>query len=179
MGAGIGPTKISKVVGVVKAYTTRVGEGPFPTELHDEVGNHIRERGHEYGTTTGRPRRCGWLDACVVRYAGNLSGIDYMAITRLDILGNMDHIKMCVGYTIDGVEIKQIPASLKTLGKVKPVYEEFAGWLCDISKCRSFDELPANAKKYVQRISEVSGVPLGIVSVGPNRDQTIVLHEVL
>ena len=115
----------------------------------------------------------------MLKYSARLNSLDYLAITRLDILGNMDHIKMCVGYTIDGVEIKQIPASLKTLGKVKPVYEEFAGWLCDISKCRSFDELPANAKKYVQRISEVSGVPLGIVSVGPNRDQTIVLHEVL
>ena len=180
-GSGIGPCYLDHVVGVVKAYTTRVGEGPFVTELLDKDGDghKIRETGHEYGTVTGRPRRCGWLDAFMLKYSARLNSLDYLAITRLDILGNMDHIKMCVGYTIDGVEIKQIPASLKTLGRVKPVYEEFAGWLCDISKCRSFDELPANAKKYVQRISEVSGVPLGIVSVGPNRDQTIVLHEVL
>lgn len=180
-GSGIGPCYIDHVVGVVKAYTTRVGEGPFVTELLDKdgPGNQIRETGHEYGTVTGRPRRCGWLDAFMLKYSARLNSLDFLAITRLDILDQMPKIKMCVGYTIDGVEIKQIPASLKTLAKVQPVYEEFNGWMADITKCRNFDELPANAKKYVQRISEVAGVPLGIVSVGPNRSQTIVLHEVL
>jgi adenylosuccinate synthase len=180
-GSGIGPCYIDHVVGVVKAYTTRVGEGPFVTELLDKdgPGNQIRETGHEYGTVTGRPRRCGWLDAFMLKYSARLNSLDFLAITRLDILDQMPKIKMCVGYTIDGVEIKQIPASLKTLAKVQPVYEEFNGWMADITKCRTFDELPANAKKYVQRISEVAGVPLGIVSVGPNRSQTIVLHEVL
>ena len=178
-GSGIGPRFINHVVGVVKAYTTRVGAGPFVTELLDTdgPGNQIRETGHEYGTVTGRPRRCGWLDAFMLKYSARLNSLDSLAITRLDILDQMKKIKMCVGYKIDGVEIKQIPASLKTLSKVEPVYEEFNGWMTDTSKCRSFDELPAGAQKYLNRISEVAGVPLGIVSVGPNRDQTIVMKE--
>ncbi len=180
-GSGVGPRFIDHVVGVVKAYTTRVGSGPFVTELLDQdgPGHKIREAGHEYGTVTGRPRRCGWLDAFMLKYSARLNSLDYLAITRLDILDEMPKIKMCVGYTIDGVEIKQIPASLKTLGRVKPVFEEFNGWLTDITHCHSFEELPVNAKKYVQRISEVAGVPLGIISVGPNRNQTIVLKEIL
>jgi len=177
IGAGIGPSKISKVIGVVKAYTTRVGEGPFPTELLDETGETIRKQGHEYGTTTGRPRRCGWLDACVVRYAGYVSGIDYMAITRLDILDNLKTLKMCVGYKYKGELLKEFPASLKVLADVEPVYEEFEGWQTDISGIRSYDELPANARRYLERLSEVSGIKIGIVSVGPRRDQTIILHE--
>ena len=178
-GSGIGPRFINHVVGVVKAYTTRVGAGPFVTELLDTdgPGNQIRETGHEYGTVTGRPRRCGWLDAFMLKYPARLNSLDSLAITRLDILDQMKKIKMCVGYKIDGVEIKQIPASLKTLSKVEPVYEEFNGWMTDTSKCRSFDEPPAGAQKYLNRISEVAGVPLGIVSVGPNRDQTIVMKE--
>ena len=178
-GSGIGPRFINHVVGVVKAYTTRVGAGPFVTELLDTdgPGNQLRETGHEYGTVTGRPRRCGWLDAFMLKYSARLNSLDSLAVTRLDILDQMKKIKMCVGYKIDGVEIKQIPASLKTLSKVEPVYEEFNGWMTDTSKCRSFDELPAGAQKYLNRISEVAGVPLGIVSVGPNRDQTIVMKE--
>lgn len=178
-GSGIGPRFINHVVGVVKAYTTRVGAGPFVTELLDTdgPGNQLRETGHEYGTVTGRPRRCGWLDAFMLKYSARLNSLDSLAVTRLDILDQMKKIKMCVGYKIDGVEIKQIPASLKTLSKVEPVYEEFNGWMMDTSKCRSFDELPAGAQKYLNRISEVAGVPLGIVSVGPNRDQTIVMKE--
>ena len=175
VGAGVAPKKINKVVGVVKAYCTRVGEGPFPTEQLNEIGDKLREAGHEYGTVTGRPRRTGWLDACVVRYAGLLSGIDYMAITRLDILDGFDEIKMCVGYKIDGKSINEIPASLKVLAKVEPIYETFEGWKTDISKIRNYDELPVNAKKYLERMAEVTNIAIGIVSVGPNRDQTIVV----
>lgn len=177
IGAGVGPTKINKVIGTVKAYTSRVGEGPFPTELTDATGDHIRERGHEYGTTTGRPRRCGWLDAAVVRYAGIISGIDYMAITRLDILDELDTLKLCVGYKYKGEILKEFPASLKVLSEVEPIYEELPGWKTDTSKIRSYAELPENARKYVERLSEVADIKIGIVSVGPGRDQTIILHE--
>lgn len=177
IGAGVGPTKINKVIGTVKAYTTRVGEGPFPTELKNEIGDHIREQGREYGTTTGRPRRCGWLDAAVVRYAGIISGIDYMAITRLDILDQLDTLKLCVGYKYKGETLKEFPASLKVLAEVEPIYEELPGWKTDTSKIRSYQELPENARKYVERLSEVADIKIGIVSVGPGREQTIILHE--
>lgn len=177
IGAGIGPSKISKVIGVVKAYTTRVGEGPFPTELLDATGDEIRELGREFGTVTGRPRRCGWLDACVVRYAGNLSGIDYMAITRLDILDKLKTLKIGIGYKYKGQILKEFPASLKVLSEVEPVYEEFEGWQTDISGVRNYADLPANARRYVERLSEVAGINIGIVSVGPGRDQTMILHE--
>lgn len=177
VGAGIAPKKIDKVVGVVKAYCTRVGEGPFPTEQLNSIGEKLREAGHEFGTVTGRPRRTGWLDACVVKYAGQLSGIDYMAVTRLDILDSFDEIKMCVAYEVDGKILNEIPASLKILAKVKPIYETFAGWKTDISKIRNYDELPENAKKYLERMAQVTKIELGIVSVGPNRDQTIVLAK--
>lgn len=178
VGAGIGPTKISTVVGVVKAYTTRVGEGPFPTELFDEVGDHIREKGHEYGTTTGRPRRCGWLDACVVGYAGRLSGIDYMAITRLDILDELETLKLCVGYKYKGAIMDEFPASLKVLAEVEPVYEELPGWQSDTTSIRNYKDLPLNARRYLERLSEVADIKLGIVSVGPGREQTIIMHEI-
>jgi len=177
VGAGVAPKKIDKVFGVVKAYCTRVGEGPFPTEQLNEIGDKLRNAGHEFGTVTGRPRRTGWLDACVVRYAGQLSGIDYMAITRLDILDGFDEIKMCVAYEIDGKIINEFPASLKVLGKVKPIYETFEGWKTDISKIRNYEDLPLNARKYLERLAEVTKINLGIVSVGPNRDQTIVLAK--
>ena len=178
VGAGVGPNKIGTVVGVVKAYCTRVGEGPFPTEQLNEIGEKIRSCGREFGTVTGRPRRCGWLDACVVRYAGYLSGIDYMAITRLDILDTFEEIKMCVGYKYKGELINEMPASLKVYAEVEPVYETFEGWNTDISGVRSYDALPANARKYVERMAEVTGINLGIISVGPGRDQTIILKEV-
>lgn len=180
-GSGIGPRFIDHVVGVVKAYTTRVGEGPFITELLDTdgPGNQIRETGHEYGTVTGRPRRCGWLDAFMLGYSARLNSLDYLAITRLDILDQMPKIKMCVGYKIGDEVLKRIPASLNVLAKVEPVYEEFDGWMTDISGIREYDKLPENAKKYLARLSEVAGVELGIVSVGPNREQTIVLKELL
>ncbi|MBR3050285.1 MAG: adenylosuccinate synthase [Selenomonadaceae bacterium] len=178
IGAGVAPKKIDKVVGVVKAYCTRVGEGPFPTEQLNAIGDKLRDAGHEFGTVTGRPRRTGWLDACVVKYAGQLSGTDYMAVTRLDILDGFDEIKMCTAYKIDGEVIDEIPASLKVLAKVEPVYETFAGWKSDISKIRRYEDLPANAKKYLERMAQVTGIKLGIVSVGPNRDQTIVLEKI-
>lgn len=177
IGSGVGPKRISKVIGVVKAYSTRVGEGPFPTELLDATGDLIRERGHEYGTTTGRPRRCGWLDAAVVRYAGIVSGIDYMAITRLDILDGIKTLKLCTGYKYKGELIKEFPASLKVLAQVEPVFEELPGWEESISGIRSYAELPVNARRYVERLSEVSGIEIGIVSVGPSREQTIILKE--
>lgn len=180
-GSGIGPRYIDHVVGVVKAYTTRVGEGPFITELLDTdgPGHQIRETGHEYGTVTGRPRRCGWLDAFMLRYSARLNSIDYLAITRLDILDHMPKIKMCVGYKIGDEVIERIPASLKVMAQVEPIYEEFDGWMTDISDIRYYEDLPENAKKYLERLSQVAGVELGIVSVGPNREQTIVLHELL
>ncbi|WP_294521812.1 adenylosuccinate synthase [uncultured Anaerovibrio sp.] len=177
VGAGVAPRDIDKVVGVVKAYCTRVGEGPFPTEQLNAVGDKIRELGHEFGTVTGRPRRTGWLDACVVRYAGLLSGIDYMAITRLDILDTLPEIKMCVGYKYKGEVINEIPASLKVLAEVEPVYETFEGWQTDISGIRKYEDLPEKARKYLERLAEVTGIDLGIVSVGPNRDQTIILAK--
>ena len=177
VGAGVAPNKIDKVVGIVKAYCTRVGEGPFPTEQLNAIGEKIREEGHEYGVVTGRPRRTGWLDACVVRYAGLISGIDYMAVTRLDILDNFEEIKMCVAYKYKGEILNEIPASLKVLAEVEPVYETFAGWNTDISKIRKYEDLPENAKKYLERMAEVTGIKLGIVSVGPNRDETIVLAK--
>lgn len=175
VGAGVAPRDVHKVVGVVKAYSTRVGEGPFPTEQLNEIGDKIRDCGHEYGTVTGRPRRTGWLDAVIVKYACMLSGLDYMAITRLDILDIFEKIDMCVGYKYKGELLNEVPASLKVLAEVEPVYETFDGWMTDISGIRKYEELPENARKYLERLAEVCGTKLGIVSVGPNRDQTIVL----
>ena len=175
VGSGVAPRDVHKVVGVVKAYSTRVGEGPFPTEQLNEIGDKIRDCGHEYGTVTGRPRRTGWLDAVIVKYACMLSGLDYMAITRLDILDTFEKIDMCVGYKYKGELLNEVPASLKVLAEVEPVYETFDGWKTDISGIRKYEELPENARKYLERLAEVCGTKLGIVSVGPNRDQTIVL----
>lgn len=177
IGAGVGPTRINTVVGVVKAYTTRVGEGPFPTELTDATGDFIRNEGHEFGTTTGRPRRCGWLDAAVVRYAGMVSGIDYMAITRLDILDKLPTLKICTGYKYQGRLLEEFPASLKVLAKVEPVYEKLPGWLQPTSGIRKYEELPDNARRYLEVLSQASGLKVGIVSVGPGREQTIILKE--
>ncbi|MCD8175020.1 MAG: adenylosuccinate synthase [Phascolarctobacterium sp.] len=178
-GSGAGPRNIGHVIGVVKAYTTRVGEGPFVTELFDTdgPGMKIRERGHEYGTVTGRPRRCGWLDALMVHYSARLNSLSSLAITRLDILDKMPYLKMCVGYKLDGKLLKRIPASLKTLARVEPIYEEFDGWTEDTSGIRKYKDLPLAARRYLDRISQVAGVEIGIVSVGPNREQTIVLKD--
>ena len=178
VGAAIGPHLMQNIFGVVKAYSTRVGEGPFPTELNNEIGNTIREIAHEYGTVTGRPRRVGWLDARAVRYAAGLSSFDYLAITRLDVLDGMDEIKICVGYEKDGQPVEEYPADLKYLEQLTPVYRTFKGWKQDISGIRKYEELPENARAYVEAISELTGVPIGIVSVGPSREQTIVVKEV-
>lgn len=178
VGSGVGPRMMSNIIGVVKAYTTRVGAGPFPAEQSNKIGEYLRETGHEFGTVTGRSRRCGWFDSVVVRYAAMLNSLDYLAITRLDILDGLDTINICKGYMYKGIELKEYPESLKVLQDVEPVYEELPGWKTDISGCKSYDELPENARYYVERISQLVGVPLGIVSVGPDRSQTIVLHDV-
>lgn len=174
VGLGIGPKCIHKVVGVVKAYATRVGEGPFPTELNNPTGEKLREIAHEYGATTGRPRRCGWLDLAVIRYAVQLNGLDCIALTRLDILDSFPEIQVCTGYRHQGKTMEEFPASLKVLGEVEPIYETLPGWMADTTKCRTFQELPLNCRKYVERIGEIAGAPVGIVSVGPERDSTIV-----
>ena len=177
-GSGVGPRRMENIVGVVKAYTTRVGAGPFPAEQNNEIGEYLRNTGHEFGTVTGRPRRCGWLDTAVVKYAAMLNSLDYLAITRLDILDDLDTIKICTGYKYQGELLKEYPASLDVLEQVEPVYEEMPGWKCHISDCKTYEELPEAARKYVERISELTEVPLGIVSVGPNRSQTIILHDI-
>ncbi|WP_196593326.1 adenylosuccinate synthase [Pectinatus sottacetonis] len=174
VGAGIGPRNIDTTVGVVKAYCTRVGEGPFPTEQLNDIGNQIRNVGHEFGTVTGRPRRTGWLDGCVVKYAGYLGSLDYLAITRLDILDHFDEIKMCVAYKYNDKIIDEMPANLRIFGKVTPVYETFKGWNSDTTNIRKYEDLPEQAKTYLKRLSEIAEVKIGFVSVGPNRNQTIV-----
>lgn len=176
-GAGFAPTRINSVIGLVKAYTTRVGSGPFPTELKDKMGLHLRERGAEYGSTTGRPRRCGWLDAVVLRESVRLNGLNYLAVTKLDVLSGLDKIKVCVAYKLDGKRIKHIPADLATFQRCQPVYEAWSGWKEDISKTRAMDDLPPAARKYLKRLSALTGVPLSMVSVGPDREKTILLTD--
>lgn len=176
-GAGIGPTKIKRALGVVKAYTTRVGEGPFPTELKDELGDRIRQEGHEFGTTTGRPRRCGWLDIVMLRYATRLSGLDSMAVTKLDVLDKLATVKICTAYRYKGELMEHFPTSLKVLQECEPVYEEMPGWQQDTSKCQSYEQLPLKAKEYLARMKELCGVEINIVSVGPKREQTILVNE--
>jgi len=178
IGAGVGPTKIKHVVGVSKAYTTRVGDGPFPTELNNEIGDRIREVGREYGTTTGRPRRVGWFDSVVVRHARRVSGITDLSLNSLDVLTGIETLKICVAYRYQGQIIENYPASLKILSECEPVYEELPGWGEDITNCKSIDELPVNARMYLERVSQLTGIPLSIFSVGPDRTQTNVLRNV-
>jgi adenylosuccinate synthase len=177
LGAGIGPTRIDRVIGVAKAYTTRVGEGPFVTELNDETGAYIRTQGGEFGTTTGRPRRCGWFDGIVARYAVRINGLDYLAITKLDVLSGLEKVKICTGYNYHGEIIKEFPASLKVLTECVPVYEEFDGWKEDITSARTLPDLPTPARRYLERISEVAGVPIALIGVGSRRSQTILTTE--
>jgi len=172
-GAGIGPTMIHSVMGVAKAYTTRVGEGPFPTELQDEVGQKIREKGGEYGATTGRPRRCGWFDAVVVNHAIRVNGIKEMTITKLDVLNDFDRIKICVGYRLNGKVIHQVPSNPDQLARIEPVYEELAGWKSDIRDVREFSALPPKAQHYLARIEELTGTKIAMVSTGSERNETI------
>lgn len=172
-GSGVPARWINRVYGVAKAYTTRVGGGPFPTELENEMGHQIRELGHEYGTTTGRPRRCGWFDAVAVRYTARLSGISGIALMMMDVVSQLAEVKICVAYELDGERIDYFPSQLEQLRRVKPVYETLPGWQQDVTEMRSLEQLPAGARAFIDRISEVVGRPVAFVSVGPGRDQTI------
>jgi adenylosuccinate synthase len=176
-GSGLGPKRITDVIGIVKAYTTRVGKGPFPTELLDDIGSRLQERGAEFGATTGRRRRCGWLDAVLLRNAMRLNGITGLAITKLDVLDGMDTLKICTGYEYRGQTLDVFPASLKVLEECRPVYETLSGWAETISGIHSYSKLPRNAKNYLRRIEQLSGALIDIVSVGPDREQTIVIRN--
>ncbi len=178
-GAGVGPKAISDVVGIVKAYTTRVGAGPFTTELFDDIGDYIQEKGAEFGATTGRRRRCGWLDTVVLNNSVRLNGLTGLAITKLDVLGGLEEIKICPAYLYKGERVEAFPANLKVLESCEPLYETLPGWEEDISHLRRYDDLPTNVRGYLKRIEELTGVPVQIVSVGPGREQTIVLNNPL
>jgi adenylosuccinate synthase len=175
-GGGVGPTRIDRVIGVVKAYTTRVGSGPFPTELLDEDGDRLRKTGGEYGVTTGRNRRCGWYDAVIARYAARVNGLTEFCLTKLDILGGWERIPVCVAYDVDGQRVDEMPLTQSEFHHARPVYEFFDGWGEDISGARSFDDLPKNAQVYVRALEEMSGAPFWAIGVGPGREQTVVLR---
>ena len=172
-GSGFGPSRIDRSIGVAKAYCTRVGEGPFPTEEMGEVGEELRQKGGEFGATTGRPRRCGWCDLVAVDYAVKINGLDGLALTKLDVLDGFDEIKICTAYEIDGKIRKTFPSSCAELAKAKPVYATLPGWKCDISKCRTFDELPQAARDYVKYIEDNAEVPVVLIGVGAGREDTI------
>jgi adenylosuccinate synthase len=172
-GSGVPGRWVNHVLGVAKAYTTRVGGGPFPTELDNEIGHRIRELGHEYGTTTGRPRRCGWFDAVAVRYTARLSGVDSVALMMMDVLSQLPEVQICVAYELDGERITNFPSHVDDLRRVKPVYETMAGWMTDVTKVRSLADMPTGARKYLDRVSELIGRPISVVSVGPGREQTM------
>ncbi len=178
-GTGVGPTRIDRVVGVAKAYTTRVGEGPFPTELTDQVGEDLRGRGGEFGATTGRPRRTGWFDAVVTRYAARVNGLTDICLTKLDVLSGYDTVPVCVAYEVDGARTEEMPLDQASFARAVPVYEELPGWSEDISGCRSFDELPEAARAYVDRLEEVSRCRIQSIGVGPGREATIVRYPLL
>jgi adenylosuccinate synthase len=173
-GSGVPARRLTRVVGVIKAYTTRVGRGPFPTELNDAVGEQIRKTGREYGTVTGRPRRCGWFDAVATRYTAALAGADELAVMLLDVLSDLDELRVCTAYELDGKRIEHFPSDSFLLERCKPIYETLPGWRTDVSNMRKLAELPANAQRYVDRLSRLLGVPVKIISVGPDREQTIV-----
>jgi adenylosuccinate synthase len=179
-GLGIPPTAITKITGIVKAYTTRVGNGPFPSELTGDEGERLRTWGNEYGATTGRPRRCGWFDSVLLTYSARVNGIQEMAITKLDVLSHLDEIPVCTSYTVNGKPLKTFPTDEKRLGEVKTVYETLPGWKRSLSDVRTFDDLPENARRYIFRLEELTGIPVRIISVGARRDQTLfkdVSHE--
>ncbi|ANY73677.1 adenylosuccinate synthase [Paenibacillus ihbetae] len=172
IGSGVGPSKIQQVIGVAKSYTTRVGDGPFPTELNNEIGDYIREKGHEYGTVTGRARRVGWFDSVVVRHARRVSGITGLSLNSLDVLSGLETVKICTAYKYRGEEIKHYPSSLKMLAECEAIYEELPGWSEDITGAKTLEDLPENTRRYVERVSELTGIPIAIFSVGRNREQT-------
>ncbi|MEU6739918.1 adenylosuccinate synthase [Streptosporangium sandarakinum] len=178
-GSGIPPTRLTRVIGILKAYTTRVGSGPFPTELTDEMGEWLRTTGGEYGVTTGRNRRCGWFDAVIARYASRINGVTDFFLTKLDVLSGLERIPVCVAYEVDGVRHDEIPMTQTDFHHAKPVYEEFPGWQEDISGATSFDELPPNAQAYVRALEEMSGARISAIGVGPGRTQTLQLHSLI
>lgn len=177
-GAGVGPNKIESVLGIVKAYTTRVGKGPFVTELFDKTGDDIRTAGNEFGTTTGRPRRCGWLDTVLVNYSKRINGMTSISLMLLDVLTGFEKLKICTGYKYNDKVIKDYPASLKVLSDCEPIYEELDGWKEDITEVENYEDLPKNAKAYINRIEELTNLPVSIVSVGPKRKQTIIRQDI-
>jgi adenylosuccinate synthase len=179
VGSGIPPTRISKVIGVIKAYTTRVGSGPFPTELFDDNGQHLRKIGDEYGTTTGRERRCGWFDAVVGRYAVRVNGITDLVVTKLDVLSGLEKVPVCVGYDIDGDRVTDMPMTQTAFHHARPIYEELDGWWENISKARTEADLPANARRYLERIEELCGARVSVVGVGPGREENVIRHDLL
>ncbi|MEV1246544.1 adenylosuccinate synthase [Nonomuraea sp. NPDC052129] len=178
-GSGIPPMRITKVIGILKAYTTRVGSGPFPTELEDEMGEWLRQTGGEYGVTTGRNRRCGWFDAVIARYATRINGVTDFFLTKLDVLSGLERIPVCVAYDVDGTRHDEIPMTQTDFHHAKPVYEEFPGWQEDITGAKTFDDLPPNAQSYVRALEEMSGAPISAIGVGPGRDQTLVLRSLV
>jgi adenylosuccinate synthase len=178
-GSGIPPTRIERVVGIAKAYTTRVGEGPFPTELLDDSGEFLRKTGAEYGTTTGRPRRCGWFDAVIARYAARVNGVTDFVLTKLDVLTGLEQVPVCVAYDVDGTRHDEMPVNQTDFHHAKPVYEQFPGWWEDISGARTLDDLPANARSYVQAVEAMSGARISTIGVGPGRDESVVVHDLL
>jgi adenylosuccinate synthase len=178
-GSGIGPTRIERVIGILKAYTTRVGSGPFPTELHDKFGEFLRKAGGEVGVTTGRQRRCGWFDAVIARYAARVNGITDYFLTKLDVLSGLDRVPICVAYDIDGVRHDEMPMSQTAFHHAVPVFESMDGWWEDLDSVKSFGDLPANAQAYVRRIEELSGARVSAIGVGPGRDQTLVVHDLI
>lgn len=179
VGTGVGPTRINKVVGVIKAYSTRVGEGPFPTELPENLVSMLRDgRGREYGVTTGRPRRCGWFDGVIGEYSVRVNGVDSLVVMKLDVLDGMETVKLCTGYRYRNSVLKEFPASLKVLAECTPIYEEMPGWRKDTTQAKEFSDLPLQAQDYLKRISELSGAPISMVSVGWRRDETILINDI-
>ncbi|WP_446665081.1 adenylosuccinate synthase [Flexivirga sp. B27] len=178
-GAGIPPTRIDRVIGIFKAYTTRVGEGPFPTELLDDSGEFLRKTGAEFGVTTGRPRRCGWIDTVIGRYAYRINGVTDFVLTKLDVLSGLEKVPVCVAYDVDGVRHDEMPADQSAFHHAKPIYEELPGWFEDISHCRSWEELPANCRAYVEFVEERIGARISVIGVGPGRSEVIVRHDLL
>ena len=175
LGTGVGPRALQSVLGVCKAYTTRVGSGPFPTELHDSIGEYIRDKGQEYGTVTGRGRRCGWLDLVVLKQAARLNSLSGFVLTRLDVMSGIEKVKVATRYELDGKPIDHIPANLADFAKVQPLYEELDGWDGDLQKCRAISDLPASARRYLDFVEEQTKTPIAIVSIGPDREETIVV----
>jgi adenylosuccinate synthase len=179
LGTGVSPVRIRNIIGVFKAYCTRVGSGPMPTELEDETGTLIREQAHEYGTTTGRPRRCGWFDAVAARFSNRINGFTSIALTRVDILDTFPSLKICTGYKLDGNTIDYFPGSISALERCQPIYEELPGWQTGTSNIRQYEQLPAEARQYIDRLQELTSCPVSLISVGQEREQTIMVGSIL